>query len=380
VLIGISTLQPFALNVLAPAMPGMARHLETDYAHIQLALTLYLVTVALVQLAIGPISDRFGRRPCILAGTGLFIAGSLIGAAADGIYTLLLARVVQAMGSGICFALARAVARDVASKDEAASLIGYMATVMVLAPMVAPLIGGFIDAYFGWRSIFYTTLALAAPVALLTALRLGETAPGRGKSSFREIFRVFPLLVRSSTFLGFTLSLAFTSATFFALIGGAPYVVVDAMGHPPHVYGAFFIANGVGYMAGNFISGRFGQRLGSERLIYLGTLLSLTSVLMELPFVLFGYWNPATLFIPLGLNAVGNGMTIPGGTASAISVRPDLAGTAAGLVGATQLGFASIATIIVGYTVPLWPASLIYIMLVCAICAVVTLRITRLRP
>jgi MFS transporter, DHA1 family, multidrug resistance protein len=377
VLIAISALQPFALNVLAPAMPGLARSLATDYATIQLTLTLYLVVVAVVQLVIGPVSDQIGRRPCILAGIVLFMAGSLIGAVATDIPTLLLARVVQAMGGGTCFALARAVVRDVASKNEAASLIGYIAMVMVLSPMVAPLIGGLIDAHFGWRSIFLAMLALAAPVGLAAFWRLHETAPARGHGSVRTVFAAFPILLRNRLFVGYALSLAFTTAAFFTLIGGAPYVVVEAMGRSPAVYGAFFIANGVGYMAGNFLSGRFGQRIGSERLIMLGTALSLCSALIELPFVIFDYWGPATLFLPLSLNAVGNGLTIPGGTASALSVRPDLAGAAAGLTGATQLGLGAFASIVVGYTVPLWPASLAYLILLYAIAACMALFVTR---
>jgi DHA1 family bicyclomycin/chloramphenicol resistance-like MFS transporter len=373
VLIAISALQPFALNVLAPALPGMTRSLETDYSTIQLTLTLYLVTVAAVQLVVGPISDRIGRRPCILAGVALFIAGSVLGAAAAQIETLLAARVVQAMGGGTCFALARAVVRDVAPKDEAASLIGYIAMVMVLSPMVAPLIGGFIDAEFGWRAIFLAALALATPVALGSYWFLHETAPRTGASSLREVFQGFPFLVRNRFFVGYTLALAFTTATFFLLIGGAPYVVVETMGQPPTVYGAYFIANGVGYMAGNFISGRFGRRLGSERLIFIGVAVSVFSVLLELPFVLSGWWTPATLFLPLSLNAVGNGMTIPGGMASALSVRPDLAGTASGLAGATQLGLGALASMVVGHTVPLWPASLVYLMLLCSAAACLSL-------
>lgn len=377
VLVAVSALQPFALNVLAPALPGLARSLETDYATIQLTLTLYLLTVAVVQLLVGPISDRIGRRPCILAGIGLFMAGSLMGAAATQIEALVAARMVQAMGGGTCFALARAVVRDIAPKDEAASLIGYIAMVMVLSPMVAPLVGGFIDAEFGWRSIFVATLALAAPVAVAAFWLLRETAPRTGKGSIREVFNGFPILIGNRFFVGYTLALAFTTGSFFLLIGGAPYVVVEAMGRSPTVYGAYFVANGAGYMLGNFISGRYGQRLGSERLIALGVGLSLVSVLLELPFVLFDWWTPATLFLPLSLNAVGNGLSIPGGMASALSVRPDLAGTAAGLAGATQLSVGALASLVVGYTVPLWPPSLVVLMLFSAAAACLSLWIAR---
>ena len=376
VLVAISMPQPFALNVLAPALPGLTRSLDTDYGTIQFTLTLYLLTVAVVQLLVGPISDRIGRRPCILAGIVLFMVGSLMGAAATEISMLVAARIVQALGGGTCFALARAVVRDVAPKDEAASLIGYIAMAMVVSPMVAPMVGGFIDAHFGWRAIFLACLALAAPVGVAAFARLGETAPLTSKSSLRDVFAGFPILLRNRFFVGYTLSLAFTTAAFFLLLGGAPYVVVEAMGHSPAVYGVYFVANGAGYMVGNFISGRYGQRLGSERLILMGTTLSLVSVLIEVPFV-FLNWTPATLFLPLSLNAVGNGLSIPGGMASALSVRPDLAGTAAGLAGATQLGIGALSAMVVGYMVPIWPPSLIMLMLLAATAGCLSLLIAR---
>ena len=381
VLVAISTLQPFALNVLAPATPGLARSLQSDYATIQLTLTLYLVAVAATQLVVGPISDRIGRRPCVLAALGLFIAGSLIGALATNIETLLIARIVQAMGGGTCFALSRAIVRDTSPKDEAASIIGYVTMAMVVAPMVAPIIGGFLDARFGWRSVFLATLALSAPVALATFWSLPETARRTGPaSSFADMLKAFPVLVGHRGFLGYMLALSFNTASFFVFIAGAPCVVVEVMRQEPHVYGLFFLFNAGGYMVGNFLSGRFGQRLGSERLIAIGSGLSVAAVMAEVVFMAVGPWTPATLFIPLCFNAIGNGMTIPGGTALALSVRPDLAGTAAGIVGATQLGLGALGSVIIGYTVPLWPPSLIVGMLVCVVIGWMALRIASLRP
>jgi MFS transporter, DHA1 family, multidrug resistance protein len=380
ILVAISTLQPFALNVLAPATPGLARALETDYATIQLTLTLYLLAVALTQLIVGPISDRIGRRPCVLAAIMMFMAGSVMGAFADTIPTLLAARIVQAMGGGTCFALSRAIVRDTASKNEAASLIGYITMAMVISPMVAPLVGGFLDANFGWRSVFVAMLGMAAPVALGAYLYLGETAGRFGEAaSVKAMAAGFPVLMRSRAFVGYTLALSFTTASFFVFIAGAPYVVVEVMGRKPEVYGAFFMVNAAGYMAGNFVTGRFGERLGSERLIVVGTGLSVASVLIEVAFISLGPWTPATLFLPLALNAVGNGLTIPGGTALALSVRPELAGTAAGIVGATQLGLGALGSVIVGHTAPLWPPSLVVLMLGCVLAGWGALQIARLR-
>jgi MFS transporter, DHA1 family, multidrug resistance protein len=134
ILVAVSMLQPFALNILAPATPGLARALQTDYGTIQLTLTLYLLGVAVTQLVVGPISDRIGRRPCVLAALGLFVAGSALGAVATSIEALLFARVIQAAGGGTCFALSRAIVRDFASANEAVSLSSHQAAIETAAP------------------------------------------------------------------------------------------------------------------------------------------------------------------------------------------------------------------------------------------------------
>ncbi len=142
VLVALSTLLPIALNLPAPAMPALARGFAASYATIQLTLTLFLAAVALTQLIVGPLSDRFGRRPCVNAGIAVFILGSLIGAFATSLGGLLLARILEGAGAGTVFALARAIIRDSAGKDEAASQIASVTTVMVVAPMLAPYLGG----------------------------------------------------------------------------------------------------------------------------------------------------------------------------------------------------------------------------------------------
>jgi MFS transporter, DHA1 family, multidrug resistance protein len=363
ILVAISALQPFALNVLAPATPGLARALATDYATIQLTLTVYLATVAVTQLFVGPISDRIGRRPCILAGIALFVIGSLLGAMAGSIETLLMSRVVQAAGGGTCFALARAVVRDTAEKDKAASMIGYITMAMVVSPMIAPFVGGILDEAYGWRSIFVAMMALSLAVGIAAAILLHETAPRKAGGSFADVLRGFPILLGNPAFLFYTVALSFVTAAFFVFIAGAPYVVVEEMGRSPQVYGLYFMMNAGGYMMGSFITGRFGQRLGSVRLVMVGTLISTVTMLVALYFALVGPWNVPTLFIPLALNAIGNGLTIPGATAAALSVRPDLAGTAAGISGAAQLGTGAIAAVVAGLVVQIYAPSLVILML-----------------
>jgi DHA1 family bicyclomycin/chloramphenicol resistance-like MFS transporter len=363
VVVAVSALQPFALNVLAPATPGLSRSLETDYATVQLTLTLYLVTVAVSQLVVGPISDRIGRRPCILAGIALFALGSVLGALSNRIELLLLARVVQAAGSGTCFALARAAVQDSAPRDQIASLMGYITMAMVVSPMIAPLVGGFLDAAFGWRSIFVAMVALAAVVGVAAFLRLPETAPRRSDTSLLAMVQGYPTLLRHREFVAYALVLMFTTGAFFAFVAGAPYVVVDVMGRGPEVYGYFFLANASAYMLGNFISGRFGTRLGSVRLAGIGIVCSVAALVIEVICVLVLPWTPATLFLPFALNGFGNGLTIPGAVALTLGVEPRLAGTASGLAGALQLGFGALSAVATGYIVTVWPHGLIAAML-----------------
>jgi DHA1 family bicyclomycin/chloramphenicol resistance-like MFS transporter len=377
VLVAISTLQPFALNVLAPATPGLARSLGTDYATVQLTLTLYLVAVALTQVIIGPISDLVGRRPCILGGIALFAVGSVIGALAEGIGLLLLVRVAQAIGGGICIALSRAVVRDTAERDEAASVLGYVTMAMVVAPMVAPLIGGFLDTHFGWRSIFGVTALVSLPVAGTAMWFLRETAPSNAERSIWQAFQLFPVLLRERVFMGYALAMAFTTAAHFAFMAGAPFAVIDVMGTNATTYGWYSLVIAGGYMAGNFIAGRFGRRLGSRRLVAVGTVASLLSLSVELAILGFGPWTPTTLFFPLTLNAAGSGMIIPGSLASALAAKPHLAGTASGLAGALQLATGAVAATITGHITPLWPPALVLAMAACVIAGAFAFNMAR---
>lgn len=363
ILVAISTVQPIALNLLAPATPALARHFSTSYATIQLTLTLFLVAVALTQLIIGPLSDRFGRRPCVNAGVVLFVAGSVLGALAETTGVLLAARLLEGAGAGSAFALSRAIIRDTASRDEAAGMIASVTMVMVVAPMIAPYLGGHIETWFGWRAIFWFMTGVGVVVLTLTSLRLPETAPRIGVgSSFLGVFRAFPLLIVDRGFVVNVIALSMTSASFFAFIAAAPFIVVETMGRGPDVYGAYFILNAFGYMVGNFAMSRLAVRLGAARMVRIGLAISVVGMSAALALSLTPAWTPLTLFLPLACNAIGNGLTIPGSTAEALSARPELAGSAAGLMGAIQLGSGALATIVASAAVTVWPQALVAMM------------------
>lgn len=375
VLVAISALQPFALNALAPAAPSLARALGTSYSAIQLTLSLYLVTVALAQLVIGPLSDRYGRRPSVLIAMGCFLAGSLTGVVASDLATLLAARALQAAGAGTAFALVRAIIRDTSAPNEAASQIGYVTMVMVVVPMVAPLIGAWLDSRLGWQAIFMAMSGFAAISLALALWRLKETAPFTETAhSLFGILSAAPQLLRERSFRTGIWALAATTGSFFAFIAAAPYVVVDVMGHPPEIYGWWFVTNALGYMLGNFVTGRFGQRLGAARLIRTGLRISIVGIGFAAIMPFTPWWTPATLFLPMILNAIGNGLTIPAATAEGLSARPDIAGSAAGLLGAFQLGVGALSALALGWLVPLWPPALTTAMFLSTGAALIALR------
>ena len=206
-----------------------------------------------------------------------------------------------------------------------------------------------------------------------------ETAPRERPASVRDVFAAWPALCRDRTFIGYTTALACVTGAFFAFIAGAPFVVVEVMGRSADVYGVYFAIVAGGYMAGNFLSGRFARRLGSERLVEIGTTISLASVTLALGLALMENWSPAGLFLPLVFNAIGNGMTIPGATAAALSVRPERSGSAAGLAGAAHLGLGAAASFLIGLAVELWPPLVVAALLALTLAAALSFRMARVR-
>jgi DHA1 family bicyclomycin/chloramphenicol resistance-like MFS transporter len=381
ILVLCTAAQPFALNVLAPATPAIAGALGADYGTIQLTLTLYLATVAVSQLIVGPVSDRIGRRPCIVGGLLIFLLGSAAGMFATGLPTLLAARMLQAAGGGVAFALTRAIARDIGGKDEAASTIGYVTMVMVVVPMFAPLIGGQIEQSFGWRGIFAAMTLVGSVTAIGALLKLPETRPAAAHpGGWLDTFRAVPLLVRERAFVAHTMGLAMTSCVFFTFIAGAPYAVVEHMRASPAVYGLFFVSMSGSYMAGNFITGRMSRQIGAERLARIGNLLSLAGVGAAAVASMLPGWSPPWLFLPLILNGIGNGLTIPTLTAASLSVRPQLAGAAAGLTGFVQLGLGALMSWLSGLLTPAWPPAFLMMMLGATLLACVTPLLNRAGP
>jgi DHA1 family bicyclomycin/chloramphenicol resistance-like MFS transporter len=357
-LVMISAISPLALNIFVPSMPGLARDLDASEAAVQLTLTLYLTSIAVSQLAIGPLSDRFGRRPVLIIGIGLFILATLACRFAPSLEWLIVARALQGMGGCTGIVLGRAIVRDVFDRDKAASMIGYVTMGMAVAPMIGPAIGGFLDELYGWRASFDLLILLGVVIWTGVLFRLDETNPYLGKPfHFQSFIADHKALAGSACFWSYAFTSAFATGVFFAFLGGAPFVTTQLMGLSPSSYGLYFMLVAGGYLIGNFISGQKAQMFGPNRMILLGNSISLFAVFCMISFTLTGFFHPLMLFGPMFFLGISNGMTLPSAIANAVSIRPDLAGAAAGISGFLQIGIGAFATALMGIlpSTTLWP-------------------------
>jgi MFS transporter, DHA1 family, multidrug resistance protein len=348
-LIVMSMIGPLALNILQPSLPGLAVALEASRQEVQLTLSLFLASQAVSQLFVGGLADRFGRRPVLLVSLGLYVAASLAAIFATSILLLIVARVAQAAGSTAGLTISRTVVRDLSPRDTAASMIGYVTMGMVVAPLIAPVLGGFLDDTFGWRAIFLVCAALGILAAGTAAWQLPETRPVSitGQTTSEMLARSREL-IGNRRFMGYAMGASFTSAVFFTFLGGAPYLVVDSMGLSKTTYGFWFICLSVGYMLGNFCSGRFSQAYGIDRMIRIGNVLGMLGVTVLLALAVVPVMHPAAIFLPNFLMSVGNGFLLPNAVAGAVSVDPKAAGAAAGVTGFLQMGMGAAGSYVAG--------------------------------
>ena len=326
-----------SLNIFLPSLPSMAAHFGVDYAVMQLSVSLYLAMTAVLQVFIGPVSDRYGRRVVMLAAVAVFVVAT-VGAIFAPTFGLFLAcRLLQAVvATG--FALSRAVVRDMVGQDQAASMIGYVTMGMSIVPMVGPVIGGALDTAFGWQASFVILGVLGAALWVLIWADQGETARTR-PSSFLEQARAWPVLLKSQRFWGYVLAAGFASGAFFAYLGGAPYVASEVYGMDPAQLGVYFGAPAVGYLIGNGLSGRYAVRLGVNRMIVIGAIVATAGLGVLALLAALHLSNKETFFGFMVFVGLGNGILLPSANAGMLSVRPDLAGSAAGLGGACIIGF-----------------------------------------
>lgn len=342
-IMGVSALN---MSVFLPSLNALAAHFDAPYAFIQLAVSAYLGVSALLQLVIGPISDRFGRRPVVMAGLAGFMIATLGCILAPTPEVFLICRLAQAVVV-TCMVLSRAIVRDLYDTDQAASVLGYVTMGMALIPMVGPMIGGTLQQLFGWQAVFGFLLAAGAALLALVWADLGETLTDGGLS-FHQQLQQYPELLRSQRFWGYALVSAFASGAFFALLGGASFVAERVFGLTPMQAGFGLGAPSIGYIVGNGLSGRLSARVGINPMIYWGSGITVVALAASLGLSLMGVTGPWEFFGFCVLLGLGNGMVLPNAQAGLLSVKPHLAGTASGLGGAIMIGGGALLSALAG--------------------------------
>ena len=337
-----------ALHMVIPVVPVLARAFASDPVYVQPVITLYFAAIAVGQLVYGPVSDRYGRRPVLLAGLVMFLAGSVTCAAAGSLVWLISGRVLQACGACAGIVLGRAIIRDVHDREGSARALALVMMVMTLAPAISPAVGAYLAEWVDWRAIFALLAALGAAVLALTWAGLAETNPAPAPLNLGGMAAAYLTMLRAPVFLCFGLCTAFTSASWFTFTAAAPFLLAERLHQPPSTYGLMILLPMATYMLGNGLAARLTRRYGSLRLFVLGLAISLCSAAAMALWCLSGWALAWALFVPIAAASIGSGLCQPPAMAAGLSLFPRMAGAASGTIGFLQMTASSLGTLVVG--------------------------------
>ena len=339
-----------ATSIYLPSMPAMTVDLATDGAMMQLTLTAYLIGFAVSQLIHGPLSDRYGRRPLLFAGLVLYVAASVACALAGSVEELIVGRVFQAMGACAGPVVGRAVVRDLYDRERAAKVLGYVGFVLAVSPAFAPVLGAYLHGWFGWRANFIFVAAFGAAIGLLMWRKLQETHPptpqsGLGIANMAASYRT---LLRSPSFIAYTLNLSLAFTALFVYISESPFVFIEMLGVSELAYGWYTMAGVGAFASTSLLAGRLAGRLKIAPAVRAGTAIMAAGTIMMGALALGGVFSVAAILGPMMVLAAGIGIILPYGMAGAMSTNPQIAGAASALFGVAQFGLAAGGTLLMG--------------------------------
>lgn len=363
-LVLLAATSTMTLNLIVPSLTNIAADLQADYAVISLALGGYLAVTAVVEFSVGPLSDRIGRRPVLLAALAVFTVASLAGAAAQTVETFLAARMFQA-GVITGYVLSLAIVRDTHDGSEVARLLGKIAMAMAIAPMLGPMLGSLLDAALGWRAIFLLYGMIGAALLCLVWADLGETLPPLEEA--RESARQGPgALLRQPLFWCHALCTTFSTGAFYIFLAGAPPIAASVFDVPTAGLGVFVGSITAGFMTGSFLGGRLSRRWSTTTVMLAGRIVACSGLLAGMAVLASGTVVPLLYFGSTIFVGIGNGLTMPNSNAGAMSVLPRLAGSAAGFTGGMTLATGAFLTTATGILIAEWPTPMLLLALMLA--------------
>lgn len=351
VLAMLTALGPLSTDFYLPSLPEIVQVMDTDVAGAQATLSSFLFGFAGGQILWGPLSDRLGRRPILLAGLALFLLATLACAFAPSIGALTAARALQAFGASGPIVLGRAMVRDLYEGPRAGRELARMGMIMGLVPAVAPVIGGLLQSAFGWRSTFFASLVFALALAATIILVMPETLRARtpGALSIPSIFRGFGVLLQNRAFRVYVGLTALAYAGLFAFISGSSFVLINVYGLTPVQYGFSFGFGVLGFIAGTIIAQRLVAGRGLDGVIALGVGCLAGGGVIMLVCVAGGFGGPLGVVVPMALYACGVGLTMPQAQGAAMMPFPDRAGAASSFNGLCQMLLSACVGLLVGH-------------------------------
>lgn len=348
-LTALTAIGPLATGIYLPSLPAIVEDFDTDVGMVQLTLTVYLAGFALAHLVYGPLADRYGRRPLLLGGLMLFAVASVACAFAPSIEFLIAVRLLQSLGASAGPVIGRAIVRDLFEHHEVARVMAWIGTALALAPAAAPVVGGYLEVWLGWRSTFIVTSFYGLVLVALVGWRLKESTRAlRVHDRFLAGATAdYLALLRQPAFLGNTAIVGFGFGALFAFQAGAPIAVINLIGLSPDLYGLYSTVAVAGYAAGSYAAGKLAASVEHGRVIRWGVLTSTAGGCGLAAFALAGHLSLLAIYGPITVYALGMGLFMPFAFAAAVKPFPHMAGSASAMIGFLQTGLGAVGSLLV---------------------------------
>jgi DHA1 family bicyclomycin/chloramphenicol resistance-like MFS transporter len=323
-----------SVNIYLPVLPQLEKVLEIGRSTASLTVTVFLIGFSATQLVWGPLSDRFGRKPILLCGLAISVTGAALTASANSIELFMAARILESVGIGVAPVLARAVLTDSLDRNHVSNAMAYTAVVVALVPAVAPIIGGYLNLLWSWRSIFVFVAAYGAVLVLTCALRLPETIRSRNSGlKAAAVVGEYREMLSQREYLGYIGSYAIAFGTLIGYYAAAPYIFVKALGYTPHEYGYLLLVNVGFYVLGASLARILVPKVGTVRPIVFAIVAFASTSIIFVALEFFSTLNTLSVLLPMCIFIFGSGLVSPAANTGAMTLFRDKAGASTAVVG-----------------------------------------------
>ncbi len=337
-----------AMHIFVPVLPLVAQDFSADLHEVQLTLSVYIVGLAIGQLFYGPLADSIGRRPVLIIGMLIYAFASLSSMFAPNLETLVGLRFLQALGGCSGLLLGRAIVRDTTQGNETTKKLSLMNMMVMLGPGLSPILGGLLASFSGWRSIFLVLSVLGFINLVLIWIYISDKDLKR-EATAKMVLDNYKNLIISPKFVGYTIGGGLATTSFYAFLSVASFIVLHQLKGTLHDVSLYLALIMVGIWLGCFASNRLADKLSIDKMIVLGSSISITCSLLFLLFVSLGYLNTYTIIVPIIIYCFGVGITSPAALTKALNVNPLIAGSASGIYGFFQMIIGAICSSLSGF-------------------------------